>query len=212
LDELNPQVHSRRTSSETQRIILDAAVELIEEGGPANLKVVDVARKSGIPEVFIYRYFSDRRGLLTAALVDLWTRYMEEPLTNARKIITDLPVEAFTPALLVELGIRPSRETERRRRWARLQVLAASPENPKLAELIKQTQTRINREQEDLIALIQERMPGHHVMPPRLMRMLNQAVSFGFIMEDMIDDPITEKELDAFLLDFFTRVIETPSD
>ena len=41
-----------------------------------------------------------------------------------------------------------------------------------------------------------------------MMRMLNQAVSFGFVMEDLSDEPIDEEELDAFLLEFYRRVID----
>lgn len=208
MNEVSTTKRQRRSADETRRIILDTAVTWIEENGSANLKIVDIARASGISEVLIYRYFTDRQGVLTAALVELWERYMTAPLDEARHLIVDLPEDAFTPGLLITLSIRPNRDIERRRRWARLQVLAASPENPQLAQLIRETQTRINREHEELIALIQERMPGHHVVSPRMMRMLNQAVSFGFVMEDLSDEPIDEEELDAFLLEFYRRVID----
>lgn len=208
MNEVSTTKRQRRSADETRRIILDTAVTWIEENGSANLKIVDIARASGISEVLIYRYFTDRQGVLTAALVELWERYMTAPLDEARQLIVDLPEDAFTPGLLITLSIRPNRDIERRRRWARLQVLAASPENPQLAQLIRETQTRINREHEELIALIQERMPGHHVVSPRMMRMLNQAVSFGFVMEDLSDEPIDEEELDAFLLEFYRRVID----
>jgi hypothetical protein len=104
-----------------------------------------------------------------------------------------------------------SSEVERRRRWARLQVLAASPENPELAQLIRETQNRINREHESLIDLIRTRMPGRHVPSARVMRMLNQNVMFGFLLEDLTDNPISQDELDEFLLEFFERMYEPRS-
>lgn len=51
-------------------------------------------------------------------------------------------------------------------------------------------------------------MPGSHVVSPRMIPMLNQAVSFGFVIEDLSDEPIGEEELDAFLLEFYRRVID----
>jgi hypothetical protein len=90
--------------------------------------------------------------------------------------------------------------------------LAASPENPELAQLIRETQNRINREHESLIDLIRTRMPGRHVPSARIMRMLNQNVMFGFLLEDLTDNPVSQDELDEFLLEFFERMYEPHLD
>ena len=198
----------RRSADETRRIILDAAVAWIEENGTAGLKVVDVSRSSGVSEVLIYRYFTDRSGLLTAALVELWERYMAAPVDEARTALAALPDEAITPDLLVSLHVLPNQDTYRRRRWARLQVLAASAELPELAQLIRQTQTRLNRDFEELIALVQGRMPGHHAVSPRMLRMLNESISFGFVLQDLSDDPVSDEEFTEFLREFFQRFYE----
>lgn len=188
--------------------MLNAAVAWIEENGSANLKVVDIAKASGISEVLIYRYFDDRQGLLTAALVELWERYMTQPLDDARRLIADLPDEAFTPEFLVSLGVQPNSDAARKSRWARLQVLAASPENPELRRMITESQSRINREHESLIELIRTRMPGRHLPSARIMRMLNQNVIFGFVIEDLTDEPVTDEELNEFLVMFYDRMVE----
>ena len=198
----------RRSADETRAIVLDAAVAWIEENGSANLKVVDIAKASGISEVLIYRYFDDRQGLLTAALVELWERYMTQPLDDARRLIADLPDEAFTPEFLVSISVQPNSDAARKSRWARLQVLAASPENPELRRMIKESQSRINREHESLIELIRTRMPGRHLPSARIMRMLNQNVIFGFVIEDLTDEPVTDEELNEFLVMFYDRMVE----
>ncbi len=198
----------RRTAEETRTIVLDTAVAWIEENGSVNLKVVDIARASGVPEVLIYRYFEDRHGLLTAALVELWERYMIQPLDDARRLIADLPDDAFTPEFLVSIGVQPNSDTARKSRWARLQVLAASPENAELRRMIKESQSRINLEHEALIELIRSRMPGRHLPSVRMMRMLNQNVIFGFVIEDLTDDPVTDEELREFLTMFYGRMVE----
>lgn len=202
----------RRSADETRRLVLDAAVDWIEENGSASLKVVDIARASGVSEVLIYRYFDDRQGLLTAALVDLWERYMIEPLDAARQMIADLPTGAFTPEFLASIGVQPGTEAARKSRWARLQVLAASPENPELREMIKASQSRISAEHESLIELVRSRMPGRHLPSVRMMRMLNQNVIFGFVIEDLVDDPVSDEELREFLTMFYSRVYEPEGD
>jgi AcrR family transcriptional regulator len=202
----------RRSADETRRLVLDAAVDWIEENGSASLKVVDIARASGVSEVLIYRYFSDRQGLLTAALVELWERYMIQPLDAARQMIADLPSEAFTPEFIARIGVQPSTEAARKRRWARLQVLAASPENPELRAMIKESQSRINAEHESLIELVRSKMPGRHLPSVRMMRMLNQNVIFGFVIEDLTDDPVSDEELVEFLTMFYDKLYEPDAD
>lgn len=187
-------------------------MDWIEENGSSGLKVVDIARASGISEVLIYRYFDDRQGLLTAALVELWERYMVQPLDAARQMIADLPSEAFTPEFIARIGVQPSTGAARKSRWARLQVLAASPENPELRAMIKESQSRINAEHESLIELVRSRMPGRHLPSVRMMRMLNQNVMFGFVIEDLVDDPVSDEELREFLTMFYSRVYEPESD
>jgi len=198
----------RRTADETRALVLDAAVAWIEENGFASLKVVDIARSSGVSDVMIIRHFSDRSGLLTAALVELWKRYMAEPIDQARAIIESLPDDQITVDLLVNLGIHPNDEFRRRRRWARLQVLAASPELSELADLIKDTQNRVNREHEELIDYVRSRMPGEHFPSSRMMRMLQQSIALGFVIEDLTDSPITDDELDEFLRVFYQRMYD----
>ena len=198
----------RRSADETRRLVLDAAVDWIEENGSSGLKVVDIARASGISEVLIYRYFNDRQGLLTAALVELWERYMIQPLDAARQMIADLPSETFTPEFIARIGVQPSTEAARKSRWARLQVLAASPENPELRAMIKESQSRINAEHESLIELVRSKMPGRHLPSVRMMRMLNQNVIFGFVIEDLTDDPVSDEELVEFLTMFYDKIYE----
>ena len=202
----------RRSASETRSIVLDAAVGWIEESGSSSLKVSDIARSSGVSEVLIYRYFSDRHGLLTAALVELWERYTVHPIAAVHEMVADLPNEAFTPELLANLAVQPNSERAKKSRWARLQVLAASPENPELRAMIKASQSRSNAEHKSLIETIRLKMKGNHLTSLRMMRMLNNSVIFGFVEEDLVDDPISNEEFRDFLIMFYNQTIESQVD
>ena len=202
----------RRSASETRSIVLDAAVDWIEENGSSSLKVSDIARNSGVSEVLIYRYFNDRQGLLTGALVELWERYMSHPIAEVRNAIDNLPSEAFTPELLANLAVPPNSERAKKSRWARLQVLAASPENLELKAMIRKSQSRANHDHETLIELIRSKMPGVHLTSLRMMRMLNNSVIFGFVEEDLVDDPISDQEFHDFLVMFYSRTVDSRID
>ena len=208
MEEVSTAKRERRSADETRRIVLDAAIALIEEHGTADLKVVDVSRKCGVWEVLIYKYFANRSGLLTAALIELWDRYMAEPVEEARAALEALPDEAITTDLLAGLLVPPSQDLYRRRRWARLQVLAASTELPELAQMIRESQARLSREHESLIEYIQSRMPGKHLFSARMLRIVNETFSFGFILQDVSDDPLTDEEFRQFFHEFLKRSYE----
>jgi len=74
--------------------------------------------------------------------------------------------------------------------------------------MIKESQSRNNAEHESLITLIRSKMPGRHLPSVRMMRMLNQNVIFGFVIEDLVDDPISDEEFQEFLVMFYNRVYE----
>ena len=56
---------------ETDRRILDAARALLRESGPTAVTIEAVAARSGVARTTIYRRYSDRRELITAALEQL---------------------------------------------------------------------------------------------------------------------------------------------
>jgi AcrR family transcriptional regulator len=63
-----PRSRGRPRSSETDERIVRATQDLIREHGPAAVNVASVSIRSGVARTTIYRRYSDRRALLTAAL------------------------------------------------------------------------------------------------------------------------------------------------
>jgi AcrR family transcriptional regulator len=61
----------RPRSAEASRLILDAAVQLLREGGPGAVSIDAVAARSGVARTTIYRRFRDRGQLIAAVLDEL---------------------------------------------------------------------------------------------------------------------------------------------
>ncbi|WP_420883975.1 TetR/AcrR family transcriptional regulator [Micromonospora sp. CPCC 205547] len=57
-----------------RRALLDAAVEAIEESGPAALSLRDLARRAGVSHAAPAHHFGDKAGLLTALAVEGYDR------------------------------------------------------------------------------------------------------------------------------------------
>ena len=66
------------TDTDTRRAVLDAAAELIANGGTAALTTRSVAAKASIQPPTLYRIFGDKRGLLDAVAQDRLARFVAE--------------------------------------------------------------------------------------------------------------------------------------
>ena len=67
-----------------RRAILDAAVSVIPEAGPAGLSLRDLARRAGVSHAAPAHHFGDKAGLLTAVAVEGYNLLAEE-LTGAQQ-------------------------------------------------------------------------------------------------------------------------------
>src|SRR5918995_2060808 len=56
------------------RVLLEAAVEAIDESGPAALSLRDLARRAGVSHAAPAHHFGDKAGLLTALAIEGFNR------------------------------------------------------------------------------------------------------------------------------------------
>ncbi len=77
---LAPRVRLRRTSEGAQDNILAAAEKILVESGPQNLKLVEVARRSGVVNATVLHHFGSIDGvqaaLMTRMIADLVSRVL----------------------------------------------------------------------------------------------------------------------------------------
>ncbi len=65
------------SAAKTRRALLDAAAELLDEGGPEAVTLREVGSRAGVSRAAPYRHFADKEGLLTAVAVEGWDRLAE---------------------------------------------------------------------------------------------------------------------------------------
>jgi AcrR family transcriptional regulator len=118
----------------TQRAVLTATLELIDEGGEPAVRVAEVARRAGVTTGAIYSNFESREGLIAAAHIahmerevrdDMVTRIAADDRTSGH---AEADVEWRAQAM--EIFGQPGRV--RRRRWAEAALMAHR--NDELAE------------------------------------------------------------------------------
>jgi AcrR family transcriptional regulator len=110
----------RPRSDRVHRAILDAARELIVEGGFAELRLEHVAAKAGVGKATIYRRWSSKEELALELLLELAAPYLAVEETgdtrqelraavdNVIRGLTRTPLGPVIRALMSEIAINPS--------------------------------------------------------------------------------------------------------
>ncbi len=110
----------RPRSDRVHRAILDAARELLVEGGFAGLRLEHVAARAGVGKATIYRRWASKQDLALELLMELAAPHIAveetgntrhellEAATNAMRALTETPFGPVIRALLSEIATDPS--------------------------------------------------------------------------------------------------------
>ncbi|MER9342330.1 TetR/AcrR family transcriptional regulator [Mesorhizobium sp. M0601] len=89
---------SRRTSyhhGNLREALIDAAVQLVEEGGLDNVSVREAAKRAGVSPGAPFRHFSNKTALMTAVAEQAMSRFRSEITKAVEHVATDDPIERF---------------------------------------------------------------------------------------------------------------------
>lgn len=128
-----PQPIQARAES-TVSTVIEATIRAIEAGGEASVRIDEILSQTGISKGSLYHHFGGREGLIAAARVTQFSRFVAEDATNIRDALTQTStygefIEAASS--LVRIGSGIEREQAR---LNRLSVIASSYGRPELRE------------------------------------------------------------------------------
>lgn len=141
----------------TSELLLERAIEAIERGGEAAIRIRDLAAECGVTTPIVYRHFGSREGLVVAAQAARYLRShfevfdLFDPSTMAATTRDELRLvfHAF-----VNWVYRPERAPFRRMRAS---VLGSAVSRPALAEAIRDADLQFVRHVVELFSPIQQR-------------------------------------------------------
>ena len=122
-------------SIESENAILQSARVEIEEQGILGLRVAEVAARANCSITQIYRYFTDRNGLLARVLGDIYEETLEKSFRSYYNRMQKFDV--ITVDDIVNSLVLPSQYDAFHGQDIRLQILAASATNEELKTRIK---------------------------------------------------------------------------
>jgi AcrR family transcriptional regulator len=191
-----------------------AAQQELEDSGILGLRMEVVAEKAEVSVPLIYKYYSNRDGLLTEVLSLLYDGDSYQTLSYYSDVFRELKNPSVDDIAIlfatVQQGFRKPG------RWQRLQILAASVEIPELQTRLAAIHLRHQKLVIDFLALalrtVVSQQPGHTdesieaavaLAPPLASLIMTQ--SFGSVLDDLI--VVEDREAAADELKVLLRLI-----
>ena len=190
----------RRVEANREAILSSARRE-IESKGILGLRVAEVAEGAHTSITQIYRYFTDRNGLLAQVLGDMHEEFHDRSI---RLVVDALPHEGpLTVRMLAHALPSPTNAYSHRMHEHRMQIMAASVTNPGLkTRLTGVTESALTR-WEEVLAGFQDRMAPGETFDPGFVVMFF-GLQNPYLWEIMGTKAFTEAEYRAFLLRHLT--------
>ena len=178
----------------TRDRVIDAVLELIEDGGEVAVRIDEVRERAGVSIGSIYHHFGDRDGLIVAAQVHRFSRFAEAEIAALSDIVERSRSVAQFRRALRQLTLRTSSDLRVAERWARVAVLASTVGRPELADEVRAIQTRLTDEFQAHVAQGQARGFFRDDLDARAIALFVEAYSLGLALNEMDTRPVAEED------------------
>jgi len=177
----------------TRARVLEVAIEQLEAGGEALVRIDVIRDRSGVSIGSIYHHFGDRDGVIAAAQLQRFARYAEAEMAALAEIVRDARnLDEFRKSL--RRLTRSSQSASRAGiRWGRVGVLGSSIGRAALREDVQSVQTTLTDRFQAHIAQAQARGFFRSDLDPRAVATFIEAYSLGAVLNDLDVRGVSER-------------------
>lgn len=178
----------------TVSTVIEATIRAIEAHGEASVRIDDILNETGISKGSLYHHFGGREGLIAAARVTQFSRFVAEDAKNIRETLTKTTtLEEFIAATsaLVQTGNSVERE---RARHNRLSVIASSHGRPELRESLALQQHSHTEHIADAVRYGQSKGWIRNDIDARAVAVFVQSYNLARVLLDLDTEPVSVDE------------------
>lgn len=124
----------------TRERMLHMAIEAIERGGEASVRVREVSDATGVSFASLYHFFGSREGLVEEALAEMYIRSMREANAGIAAALAGAATEDEFYAAIRRISLTVYDEARAHYRLTRLSVLGSTAGRPNLARRVAELQ------------------------------------------------------------------------
>lgn len=215
-ERLIPAKENRQRSEQDRALkkidlVLEATIEKLKIGGESGVNIKDIATETGVSYGAIYHHFKDRDGLIRAAQFE---RLRNQPgmdlaalgdaLDNPGDLVDFVEhIQAIADAI-----VDPERVKVR---LVRSSVITSSMSHPELRDAFTALETSVVDELHGLIARAQELGIADPNMDPRAAAVYLEALSYGIVLMEFMENPPSREALSAMLFRGFVALLKPAS-
>jgi AcrR family transcriptional regulator len=179
-------------SRDTRDRVLSVALEQLERGGEAAVRIDEIHLRSGVSIGSIYHHFGDRDGVIAAAQLRRFSRYAEAEIASLADVVREArDREQFRRALL-QLAKGSHSALRRGVRWGRLAVMASTVGRDDLRDDVAHLQTRLTDGFQAHVAQGQARGFFRGDLDARAIAAFVEAWTLGLALNDLDDREVPE--------------------
>jgi len=181
--------------------ILQAAIEAIDEGGEAGLRVISVAKNAGVTQGMIKYYFQTRDNLVSEAQI---SRFLSTAAEDV-EYIAQLAVTSATPAefrsnlrALLSVIVNVQRWPQRA---VRISTFGAATKRPNMMAAIARANCLFSDRATEVYQMARDRGFIVPTCDIRALALVVQGIALGLYLSDIDENrPSDEELLDAIML------------
>ena len=191
----------------TKGLLLETAVNLIDEFGPQGFTVETLLEMSKISKGSLYHHFHDFSDVIEQAQVARFSRYVDHDialLVGLLKSATSREDLEAKFSIIVQGAGLPGRDASRADRAA---ILGMARHSKKFAEGLAVEQQRVTDVLTDIAREMQERGWINKNLDAAVLATFVQAYSMGFVLNDNTSNPISIEQWSAFISMMLAKIL-----
>lgn len=191
----------------TKGLLLETAVNLIDEFGPQGFTVETLLEASKISKGSLYHHFHDFSDVIEQAQVARFSRYVDQDialLVSLLKSATSREDLATKFSIIVQGAGMPGRDVARADRAA---ILGMARHSKKFADGLAIEQQRVTDVLTDIAREMQERGWINKDLDAAVIATFVQAYSMGFVLNDITSHPISIEQWSAFISLMLAKIL-----
>ncbi|MFZ9696958.1 MAG: TetR/AcrR family transcriptional regulator [Ilumatobacteraceae bacterium] len=195
----------KRGRVDSKTLLIDAALEVIENEGVNALRLDAIAASVGVTKGSLYWHFKDRDDLIRAALHEQMRRLTESSMSGVSEALASSKNLAEYLLQVQSVVADPYNEAEVAQRWRRLELLVAARQDPELSKVMREIQVHGMAAYTQLMRDAQESGILHPDLDPAAVAVAISALAMGanVLISTMGDDAPSRESwfgLMAFLI------------
>lgn len=185
LNSLRPAKPARKDS---RAELIDVAIDVIQTQGIDALRIEDVCERVGVSKGSLYWHFSDREGLIREALLEQLYRLGDEQLGVLSNAVDTAASRDEYLMRIAGAFVDPFDKAQVELRWQRLEMIATTRRDPKLAAIMEEIQQRHHRYLVDVMENAAERGILRKDVDPNAIAAMIAAIALGSNVLSLLGD------------------------